>query len=43
VAILAVTTLAQVKSNNADDTQLRSDITSSNTPSKMRSELFNIP
>jgi hypothetical protein len=42
-ALLAVSTLARIKSNNADDTQLRSDLSGSSTPSRMRSELFNIP
>ena len=40
---LAASSLAAVKSMNMDDTQLRSDIRNSNTPSRMRSELFNIP
>lgn len=47
VAMLAQTSLARVKSNNADnasdDVQLHSDLGSSNTSSRMRSELFNIP
>jgi hypothetical protein len=42
-AMLAISTLATIKAANADDVQLHSDLTSSNTPSKMRSELFNIP
>jgi hypothetical protein len=40
---LALQSLAAVKSSNADDTQLRSDIRGSYTPTRMRSELFNIP
>lgn len=42
-AMLAISSIAQIKGNNADDTQLRSDLASSMTFSKMRSELFNIP
>lgn len=40
---LARSGLAVIKGGNADDTQLRSDLMTSETPSKMRSELFNIP
>ena len=40
---LAQSTMGQLKTNNADDTQLRSDLSTQNTPSRMRSELFNIP
>lgn len=43
IAALALSSLAVVKTQNADDTQLRSDIRSSYTPSRVRSELFNIP
>lgn len=43
LGMLAMTSLARVKSSNADDVQLRSDLTSGSTPSRMRSELFNIP
>lgn len=42
-AALSVSSLARVKSSNADDVQLRSDLSSSNSASRMRSELFNIP
>lgn len=42
-AMLAVSSVARIKSNNADDTQLRSDLRTSASASHMRSELFNIP
>jgi hypothetical protein len=43
LAMLASTSLGLIKAHNPDDTQLRSDLHSSSTPSRMRSELFNIP
>ncbi|MCU1301964.1 MAG: hypothetical protein JWQ87_2248 [Candidatus Sulfotelmatobacter sp.] len=42
-AVLAMNAMAKIKTSNADDTQLRSDLSSSSTSSRMRSELFNIP
>lgn len=44
VALMAMNSLAVVKSSNPDDTQLRCDITrSSMTGAQMRAELFGIP
>jgi hypothetical protein len=43
IVALAMSSVARIKSNNADDTQLRSDLAGSMTPSRMRSELFNLP
>jgi hypothetical protein len=40
---LAAESKARIKINNADDTQLRSDLRGGMSSSRMRSELFNIP
>lgn len=40
---LAMSSVALIKSNNADDTHLKSDLSSSYTSGRMRTELFNIP
>lgn len=42
-AAIAIESLATLKLNNADDTQLRSDIMSEGTASRMRAEMFGIP
>lgn len=43
VATLALGSLARVKTSNADDTQLRSDLMTGYGSANMRSEMFNIP
>jgi len=43
VAANAMKYLGEIRASNPDDAQLRSDLRESTTPSKIRTELFNIP